>query len=134
MRKQISNRATDPYHRSVFICTWKYLLPSLNIRRRFSSRSLALARVVSLSSRRPLLSDEGTESPGHVLMQWLCWSKGLTFFVECLTHSINVILHSTKAISSVTLGKHFISKWSFAKYFFGHLANTLSIVEKHSTN
>jgi hypothetical protein len=30
------------------------------------------------------------------------------------------------------LGKHFISKWFFAEYFFGHSAKTLPSVEKHS--
>ena len=40
--------------------------------------------------------------------------------------------HSTKPLSSVTLGKHFIGKGFFAEYFFAHSAKTLPNVENHS--
>jgi hypothetical protein len=39
-------------------------------------------------------------------------------FIECYTRQR-------------TLGKHFIDKWFFAEYIFGHSANTLPSMKKH---
>jgi hypothetical protein len=42
----------------------------------------------------------------------------IVFFAECLKHTAKTILHSVKALPSVTLDKHFIGKRFFAEYFF----------------
>jgi hypothetical protein len=66
-------------------------------------------------------------------------TTGITFFVECLIHSAKAILHSAKALPSVTLGKEHLTntlsaKGSLPSTFFGHSTKTLSSVEKHSAN
>jgi hypothetical protein len=48
-----------------------------------------------------------------------------------LRHSAKAILNSTKSLSSVTLGKHFIGKWFFVKYFFSDTRQRLCRVSKN---
>jgi hypothetical protein len=63
-------------------------------------------------------------------------TTGIAFFAECLRHSANAILHSAKALPSVTLGKKHSAKILSAKgslpsAFFGHSAKTLPSAKKH---
>jgi hypothetical protein len=50
-------------------------------------------------------------------------TTGIAFFAECLRHSAKAILHSTKTLSSVTLGKDFVEcntrQRILGKYFIG---------------
>jgi hypothetical protein len=43
------------------------------------------------------------------------YTTGIAFFAECLRHSAKAILHSAKALPSVTLGKEYSAKISSAK-------------------
>jgi hypothetical protein len=72
-------------------------------------------------------------------------TTGIAFFAECLRHSAKAILHSAKALPSVTLGKEHSAKISSAKgslpsaYFrtlgkdFAECQKALG-KEKHSAN
>jgi hypothetical protein len=67
-------------------------------------------------------------------------TTGIAFFAECLRHSAKAILHSAKALPSVTLGKYFIGKGFFAECFFRTLGKNFAECqkalgkEKHSAN
>jgi hypothetical protein len=54
----------------------------------------------------------------------------IAFFAECLRHSAKTILHSAKALPSVTLGKDFIGKGFFAECFFSDTRQRLCRVSK----
>jgi hypothetical protein len=54
----------------------------------------------------------------HVIDHFSASTTGIAFFAECLRHSAKAILHSAKALPSVTLGKDFIGKELFAECFF----------------
>jgi hypothetical protein len=57
-------------------------------------------------------------------------TTGIAFFAECLRHSAKAILHSAKALPSVTLGKDFIGKGFFAECFFSDTRQRLCRVSK----
>jgi hypothetical protein len=72
-------------------------------------------------------------------------TTGIAFFAECLRHSAKAILHSAKALPSVTLGKEHSAKISSAKgslpsAFFWTLGKDFAECqkalgkEKHSAN
>jgi hypothetical protein len=73
------------------------------------------------------------------------YTTGIAFFAECLRHSVKAILHSAKALPSVTLGKEHSAKISSAKgslpsAFFRTLGKEFAECqkalgkEKHSAN
>jgi hypothetical protein len=75
----------------------------------------------------------------------ICITTGIAFFAECLRHSAKAILHSAKALPSVTLGKEYSAKISSAKgslpsAFFRTLGKDFAECqkalgkEKHSAN
>jgi hypothetical protein len=76
---------------------------------------------------------KGKHAPGR-------FTTGIAFFAECLRHSAKTILHSAKALTSVTLGKYFIGKRFFAECFFRTLGKDFAECqkalgkEKHSAN
>jgi hypothetical protein len=79
----------------------------------------------------------------HNILSTPSWSSvttGIAFFAECLRHSAKAILHSAKALPSVTLGKEFIGKGFFAECFFRTLGKDFAECqkalgkEKHSAN
>jgi hypothetical protein len=80
----------------------------------------------------------------HVIDHFSANTTGIAFFAECLRHSAKAILHSAKALPSVTLGKEHSAKISSAKsylpsVFFRTLGNFAECQkalgkEKHSAN
>jgi hypothetical protein len=60
----------------------------------------------------------------------LPFTTGIAFFAECLRHSAKAILHSAKALPSVTLGKEHSAKGSLPSAFFRTLGKDFAECQK----
>jgi hypothetical protein len=101
------------------------------------SISTTITLIIMCTLLLPYETTEIVDLQNKAIIEWC--TTGIVFFAECPRHSAKAILHSTKLLPSVTLGKKILDKYFIGKEFlpstfFGHSTKTLPSVEKHSAN